>query len=233
MKNFLIFLLGGGVGAGIMYLVMSKKLSKDIPESSSEEETYSEPVRRSRREDPIDTTLKDNKDYIFGFLHDLCSDEEEEIGILAERLQELGVNLVYSESDEEYDGDDVNPVDASNDIYEIDEIVNNTTHTADRSDVETVYDKKLIYFYEDDQTFVDAETDSVVEEWKESFGDDILNILEDHNWRKSNVYIRNEEKESDYEIVKYDGSYAAANGESDDEDDYASGDFADKRDRRH
>ena len=169
--------------------------------------------------DEMREKLKDNAERLQEEMVD-CS-EEEMIEYYVDQLRNLGLNISYGE-DYDSDIDEVNPTDSDEDdsIYQIDQ--------KEYCEGNTDFSKEQIDFYEGDSTFVDLESDEVVDKWKQYFGPDILNWIEDHNWRKGSLYVRNMSLSSDYQIILKETSYSAANGESDDENEYAPGDFADR-----
>ena len=248
MKSFVIFLVGAALGGVTGWLVTKRKyeikmeaIRKDIIASELNDKPT---IKIAHDKDVENSSVDEMKNYISDLLSDIFDGRDEDgIHFLADQLEKFGATVTdaYGENADQY-YEDVNPVEdveeedeESSDIYQIQEVIYNTTHTGTDKDEDgpgedkTAYSKETIYFYEDDQTFVEPESSEVVEKWRQFFGDDILNWIEDHNWRKSNLYIRNDGYESDYEIVLKHGSYAAAIGESENEEDYNSGDFADRR----
>ena len=212
MEKLFIFLFGGAIGAGVSWYLTKKHYRKildqredliaDLTEDCAKENDISE--KRMADSGPVE-----------------CS-EEEMIEYYIDQLRDLGFNIQYGE-EEEYAGDEVNPTDSDEDdsIYQIDQ--------KEYCEGNTDFSKEQIDFYEGDSTFVDLESGEVIEKWKQYFGPDILNWIEDHNWRKATLYVRNMSLSSDYQIILKETSYAASNGESDDEDEYNAGDFADRR----
>lgn len=212
MEKLFIFLFGGAIGAGVSWYFTKKHYRKildqredliaDLTEDCDKENDIS--VQRMPDSGPVE-----------------CS-EEEMIEYHIDQLRDLGFNIQYGE-EEEYAGDEVNPTDSDEDdsIYLIDQ----KEYCEENLD----FSKEQIDFYEGDSTFVNLESDEVIEKWKQYFGSDILNWIEDHNWRKESLYVRNMSLSSDYQIIFKETSYSAANGESDDEDEYNAGDFADRR----
>ena len=224
MEKLFMFLLGLGVGAGTAYLITRRhyKLKiEDIQKDILGRELNNSEERPERRRDKEveNMSFDDGVGYSLDFLHTICRDDEEEIGVLVDRLQKLGVGISYGEDYEEDEREEVNPTDSDEDdsIYIID---------AKEYDENDSFSKEIITFYEEDQTFVDPESSEVIEKWRQYFGADILNWIEDHNWRKENLYVRNMTYKSDYQFVHKETSYAAENGEV---DEYQPGDFADKR----
>ena len=125
--------------------------------------------------------------------------------------------------EEDEDTEDGAPTDSdeNDSIYEIDQ--------KDFCENNLDFSKEQIDYYDGDSTFVDLESGEVVDKWRQYFGDDILNWIEDHNWRKGSLYVRNMALSFDYQIIFKETSYAAASGESENEEDYNAGDFADRR----
>lgn len=220
MEKLLIFLFGGAIGAGVSWYLTKKHYRKILDQR---EDLIADLTKESDLDD-MREKLKDTAETLHEQMVD-CS-EEEMIEYYVDQLRNLGLNISYGE-EEEYAGDEVNPTDSDEDdsIYQIDQ--------KEYCEGNLDFSKEQIDFYEGDSTFVDIESSEVIEKWKQYFGPDILNWIEDHNWRKDTLYVRNMSLSSDYQIILKETSYSAANGESDDEDEYASGDFADKRDRRH
>ncbi len=248
MRNFVIFLVGAAIGGVTGWLVTKRHYKMKIESMFKEEaESDDKVIKIAHDKDVENASVDECEQYISDFMTDIFDGREEDaIHFLADQLEKFGATVTdaYGENAGQY-YEDVNPVEEyedgseeSGDIYKIEEVIYNTTHTGTEKDSEdgpgetdTAYSKETIYFYEDDQTFVEPESSEVVEKWRQFFGDDILNWIEDHNWRKSNLYIRNDGYESDYEIVLKHGSYAAVSGESENEEDYNPGDFADKKRR--
>ena len=152
----------------------------------------------------------------------ISDDEDGAIDFLANELESFGAN-VSNHYGEEFEEDEVNPTDDSDsgDIYPIQKILYDTNHSD--------YSKETIVYYDGDSTFVDAQTDIILEDWKEHLGDDIFNWIEDHDFSNENLCVRNDAMESDYEIIFKETAYSVESGESDDADEYAPGDFADRR----
>ena len=209
MEKLLIFLFGGAIGAGVSWYFTKKHYRKIL----------------DQREDLIadlteDLGSKDESNDIVNSGPIECS-EEEMIEYYVDQLRNLGLNISYGE-DYDNDIDEVNPTDSDEDdsIYQIDQ--------KEYCESNMDFSKEQIDFYEGDSTFVDLESGEVIDKWKQYFGPDILNWIEDHNWRKETLYVRNMSLSSDYQIILKETSYSAANGESDDENEYAPGDFADR-----
>lgn len=216
MEKLLIFLFGGAIGAGVSWYLTKEHYRKILDQR---EDLIADLAKESDLDD-MREKLKDDAE----ILHEqmvACS-EEEMIEYYVDQLRNLGLNISYGE-EEEYSGDEVNPTDSDEDdsIYQIDQ--------KEYCEGNLDFSKEQIDFYEGDSTFVDIESSEVIEKWKQYFGPDILNWIEDHNWRKDTLYVRNMSLSSDYQIILKETSYSAANGESDDEDDYNAGDFADRR----
>lgn len=216
MEKLLIFLFGGAIGAGVSWYLTKEHYRKILDQR---EDLIADLTKESDLDD-MREKLKDNAEILHEQMVD-CS-EEEMIEYYVDQLRNLGLNISYGE-EEEYAGDEVNPTDSDEDdsIYQIDQ--------KEYCEGNLDFSKEQIDFYEGDSTFVDIESSEVIEKWKQYFGPDILNWIEDHNWRKDTLYVRNMSLSSDYQIILKETSYSAANGESDDEDDYNAGDFADGR----
>ena len=224
MKDLMIFLLGAGIGAGISYLVMKSKLDEKKVRTDEE---FEEDIRRARgaRRDAgiLDSSKEDMIGYASSLIKDIFGDDEDgAIDFLANELESFGAN-VSNHYGEEFEEDEVNPTDDSDsgDIYPIQKILYDTNHSD--------YSKETIVYYDGDSTFVDAQTDIILEDWKEHLGDDIFNWIEDHDFSNENLCVRNDAMESDYEIIFKETAYSVESGESDDADEYAPGDFADRR----
>ena len=216
MEKLLIFLFGGAIGAGVSWYLTKKHYRKILDQR---EDLIADLTKESDLDD-MREKLKDTEETLHEQMVD-CS-EEEMIEYYVDQLRNLGLNISYGE-EEEYAGDEVNPTDSDEDdsIYLIDQ--------KEYCEGNLDFSKEQIDFYEGDSTFVDIESGEVIEKWKQYFGPDILNWIEDHNWRKETLYVRNMSLSSDYQIILKETSYSAANGESDDEDNYNAGDFADRR----
>lgn len=216
MEKLLIFLFGGAIGAGVSWYLTKKHYRKILDQR---EDLIADLTKESDLDD-MREKLKDTEETLHEQMVD-CS-EEEMIEYYVDQLRNLGLNISYGE-EEEYAGDEVNPTDSDEDdsIYLIDQ--------KEYCEGNLDFSKEQIDFYEGDSTFVDIESGEVIEKWKQYFGPDILNWIEDHNWRKETLYVRNMSLSSDYQIILKETSYSAANGESDDEDEYNAGDFADRR----
>lgn len=216
MEKLLIFLFGGAIGAGISWYLTKKHYRKIL----DQREDLIADLTEDCELDEMREKLKDNAEKLREEMVN-CS-EEEMIEYYVDQLRNLGLNISYGE-DYDSDIDEVNPTDSDEDdsIYQIDQ----KEYCEENLD----FSKEQIDFYEGDSTFVDIESGEVIEKWKQYFGPDILNWIEDHNWRKETLYVRNMSLSSDYQIILKETSYSAANGESDDEDEYNAGDFADRR----
>lgn len=215
MEKLLIFLFGGAIGAGVSWYFTKTHYRKILDQR---EDLISDLTKESDLDD-MREKLKDSAETLHEQMVD-CS-EEEMIEYYVDQLRNLGLNISYGE-DYDSDIDEVNPTDSDEDdsIYQIDQ--------KEYCEGNTDFSKEQIDFYEGDSTFVDLESDEVVDKWKQYFGPDILNWIEDHDWRKGTLYVRNMSLSSDYQIILKETSYSAANGESEDEDEYAPGDFADR-----
>lgn len=231
MEKLFMFLLGLGVGGATAYLVTRRhyklkieSIQKDI--LGHELNDVKERPERRRDKEVENMSFDDGVGYALDFLHTICRDDEEEISVLVDRLQKLGVGITYGDDYE--DASSVNPVDDEDYDSPTDSDENTSIYliNAKEYDENDSFTKEIITFYEEDQTFVDPESSEVVEKWRQYFGADILNWIEDHNWRKENLYVRNMAYQSDYQFVRKETSYAAENGEV---DEYQPGDFADKR----
>lgn len=226
MKDLVIFLIGAGLGAGITYLVMRNKSDKKTVRTDEEFEEDIRRAKRARREEGIlDSSKEDMVKYASELIKDIFgNDEDGAIDFLANELESFGANVSnhYGEEYEEV-ASDVNPTDDSDsgEIYPIQKILYDTNHSD--------YSKETIAYYDGDSTFVDTQTGMVVEDWKDHLGGDIFNWIEDHDFSVENLCVRNDAMETDYEIIRKDIAYSVESGESDDPDEYAPGDFADRR----
>ena len=215
MEKLLIFLFGGAIGAGVSWYFTKTHYRKIL----DQREDLIKDLTEESKLDEMRDKLKDSAETLHEQMVD-CS-EEEMIEYYVDQLRNLGLNISYGE-DYDSDIDEVNPTDSDEDdsIYQIDQ--------KEYCEGNTDFSKEQIDFYEGDSTFVDLESDEVVDKWKQYFGPDILNWIEDHDWRKGTLYVRNMSLSSDYQIILKETSYSAAMGESDDESEYAPGDFADR-----
>lgn len=215
MEKLLIFLFGGAIGAGVSWYFTKTHYRKILDQR---EDLIADLTKESDLDD-MREKLKDNAETLHEQMVD-CS-EEEMIEYYVDQLRNLGLNISYGE-DYDSDIDEVNPTDSDEDdsIYQIDQ--------KEYCEGNTDFSKEQIDFYEGDSTFVDLESEEVIDKWKQYFGPDILNWIEDHDWRKGSLYVRNMSISSDYQIILKETSYSAANGESEDENEYAPGDFADR-----
>lgn len=201
MKDFLIFVLGGAIGAGIAWYFTKKHYEKQIKD-----------IRDNAEEEAVKEIAKTDKSVSIGSVEEM---RDYAIGILRDIGYVVSENEAAPISDKDipdgYYREEVNPVndhpdEDSGDIYEIDKAVYDTTKIGE-------YDKNLIAFYEGDTTFVDDIDDGVVIDWKSYFGYDILNRIESHDWDEGDLYIRNEKLEADFDIVLKPCSYSEAIGE--------------------
>lgn len=217
MEKLLIFLFGGAIGAGVSWYFTKRHYRKILDQR---EDLITDLTEES---DDMHEKLKDNAERPQEKVVN-CS-EEEMIEYYIDQLRNLGLNISYG-SEEDYEsesGESVNPTDSdeNDSIYQIDQ--------KEFCEGNPNFSKEQIDYYDGDSTFVDLESGEVVDKWRQYFGDDILNWIEDHNWRKGSLYVRNMALSSDYQIIFKETSYAAASGESENEEDYNAGDFADKR----
>ena len=235
MKNFVIFLVGAAIGGACGWLVTKRHYKMKIESMFKEEkESDDKVIKISHDKDVENASVGECEEYISDFMADIFDGREEDaIHFLADQLEKFGATVTdaYGENAEFYE--DVNPVeedeedespsdsDENDSIYEIDQ----KEYCENNHD----FSKEQIDYYDGDSTFVDLESGEVVEKWKQYFGNDILNWIEDHNWRKGSLFVRNMALSSDYQIIFKETSYAAANGESENEEDYNAGDFADRR----
>lgn len=215
MEKLLIFLFGGAIGAGVSWYLTKRHYEKIL----EQREDLIADLTEDSKLDEMREKLKDNAERLQEEMVN-CS-EEEMIEYYVDQLRNLGLNISYGD-DYDSDIDEVNPTDSDEDdsIYQIDQ--------KEYCEGNTDFSKEQIDFYEGDSTFVDPESETVIDKWKQYFGPDILNWIEDHDWRKGTLYVRNMSLSSDYQIILKETSYSAANGESDDENEYAPGDFADR-----
>lgn len=211
MNKLIFFVLGAAVGAGTTYFVMkrkAKKLEQTITERDNED---ADAMRKRLERAVVGEEIEETS-------------EDELLDYYMDKLRELGVNFSYAEEDASDDVEEVNPSDEDipdDDgcaVYPIQKIL----YDAGKSD----YSKEHLAYYAGDKVFVDVESGEPIDNWKQYLGTDF--DFEGTEFKSSDtVYIRNEALESDYEVTIYTGSFAAATGESDDEDDYNPGDMAD------
>lgn len=236
MRNFVIFLVGAAIGGVTGWLVTKRHYKMKI-ESMVKEKIYSDDkvVKIAHDKDVENASVGECEKYISDFMTDIFEGREEDaIHFLADQLEKFGATVTdaYGENADQY-YEDVNPVEEDEDdespsdsdendsIYEIDQ--------KEFCEKNLDFSKEQIDYYDGDSTFVDLESGEVVDKWRQYFGDDILNWIEDHNWRKGSLYVRNMALSSDYQIIFKETSYSAASGESENEEDYNAGDFADRR----
>lgn len=233
MRNFVIFLVGAAIGGACGWLVTKRHYKMKIESMFKEEESGDKVIKISHDKDVENASVGECEEYISDFMKDIFEGREEDaIHFLADQLEKFGATVTdaYGENAEFYE--DVNPVeeyeedespsdsDENDSIYQIDQ----KEYCENNQD----FSKEQIDYYDGDSTFVDLESGEIVDKWKQYFGNDILNWIEDHNWRKGSLYVRNMALSSDYQIIFKETSYAAANGESENEEDYNAGDFADR-----
>lgn len=241
MRNFVIFLVGAAIGGVTGWLVTKRHYKIKIESMFKEEmESGDKLIKIAHDKDVENASVGECEKYISDFMTDIFDGREEDaIHFLADQLEKFGATVTdaYGENADQY-YEDVNPVedeewdtkdgaptdsDENDSIYEIDQ--------KEFCEKNLDFSKEQIDYYDGDSTFVDLESGEVVDKWRQYFGDDILNWIEDHNWRKGSLYVRNMALSSDYQIIFKETSYAAASGESENEDDYNAGDFADKKRR--
>ena len=217
MNKLIFFLLGAAAGTGVTYFVMRthvKKATDELAERDAEDaDAFRKRLEREvggvGEEDIEETTEEELIDHYFNCLKDLGVElryQEVEDSDIHEKEEVNPVN------DEEEDG----PEDDGVSVYPIQKVM----YDATKND----YSKERLAYYAGDKVFVDLETNEPVDGPKQYVGEEI-NF--DAMKNKSVVYIRNEALESDFEVVVYKTSFAAATGESDNEDDYNPGDMAD------
>lgn len=211
MNKLIFFMLGAAVGAGTTYFVMRRK-TKNLEEQISDRDNEDTDAMRKRLERAVVGEEVEE------------TSEEELLGYYMDRLRELGVDFSYVEEEAiQEEAEEVNPAEDSPEdddvaVYPIQKIL----YDAGKSD----YSKERLAYYAGDKVFVDLETNEPLDNWKQYLGDTF--DFEGTKFKSSDtVYIRNEALESDFEISICTGSFAAATGESEDEDDYAPGDMAD------
>lgn len=239
MKNFVIFLVGAAIGGVTGWLLTKRKyeikmeaIGKDIIASELNDKPT---IKIAHDKDVENSSVDEMKNYISDLLSDIFDGRDEDgIHFLADQLEKFGATVTdaYGENADQY-YEDVNPVeDDEDDENPSDSDENDSIYQIDQKEFcegNPNFSKEQIDYYDGDSTFVDLESGEIVDKWKQYFGNDILNWIEDHNWRKGSLYVRNMALSSDYQIVFKETSYAAAIGESENEDDYNAGDFADKR----
>ena len=211
MNKLIFFVLGAAVGAGTTYFVMkrkSKKLEQTITERDNED---ADAMRKRLERAVVGEEIEETS-------------EDELLDYYMDKLRELGVDFSYVEEGASDDVEEVNPSDEDvpdDDgcaVYPIQKIL----YDAGKSD----YSKERLAYYAGDKVFVDLESNEPIDNWRQYLGDTFDFEKADFN-SSDTVYIRNEALESDYEVTIYTGSFAAATGESDDDDEYNPGDMAD------
>lgn len=241
MRNFVIFLVGAAIGGVTGWLVTKRKyeikmeaIRKDIIASELNDKPL---IKIAHDKDVENSSVDEMKNYISDLLSDIFDGRDEDgIHFLADQLEKFGATVTdaYGENADQY-YEDVNPVEddeEEDDESPSDSDENDSVYQIDQKEFcegNLNFSKEQIDYYDGDSTFVDLESGEIVDKWKQYFGDDILNWIEDHNWRKGSLYVRNMALSSDYQIIFKETSYSAANGESENEEDYNSGDFADRR----
>lgn len=158
--------------------------------------------------------------------HEDAMTEEELREHYIKGLQELGMD-VHSMSDEEYEKYDkyvesyVNPVDDDEDEDEDEGPVEVNPEPyeilPDIFGKKDQYDTVTLSWYKGDSVMADEDND-ILENWQAQVGD-INEILNSTKKDIDAIYIRNEVRMADYEILIYDDKYAhAVMGEEDDEE---------------
>ena len=238
MKNFVIFLVGAVVGGVTGWLLTKRKYETYVKCTLEEISDEGPKIKIAHDKDVENASIGEMEKYISDMLSDIFDGRDEEaIHFLADQLEKFGATVTdaYGENADQY-YEDVNPVeeDEEDDENPSDSDENDSIYQIDDKEFREGnpnFSKEQIDYYDGDSTFVDLESGEIVDKWKQYFGNDILNWIEDHNWRKGSLYVRNMALSSDYQIVFKETSYAAASGESENEEDYNAGDFADKRRR--
>lgn len=230
MNNLAVFVIGAGIGAGAAYILTKRHYKKKLDDIYEKEDdaAFEKSVRERKTEKELeDGSIDDQLHYIDNFISDIFGkdDQDSQIEFLITLLEKRDVSLKYYEDDIE---DGVNPI--NDDWDDADEAPEEEGGAVtiiteeDYNEPNTKWTRETIVFYDGDTTFV-SEDGIVVDNWKQLFGDDILNWIQDHNFRKANLFIRNEPLTSDYQIVYKEIGYAEEGGEL--EDDYEPGDMAD------
>lgn len=211
MNKLIFFVLGAAVGAGTTYFVMHKKVKALTDEISHRDGEDADAFRKRLEKEVTGEPAEEMS-------------EEELLKYYMDGLKDLGVDFSYVEEAASDDVEEVNPSDEDSPdddgcaVYPIQKIL----YDAGKSD----YSKEHLAYYAGDKVFVDVESGEPIDNWKQYLGTDF--DFEGTEFKSSDtVYIRNEALESDYEVTIYTGLFAAATGESDDEDDYNPGDMAD------
>lgn len=236
MRNFVIFLVGAAIGGVTGWLVTKRRYDMKIEAMYKEMlSSDNKPVLKIEHKNDVENASVDEcEEYISNFMMDIFDGREEDaIHFLADQLEKFGATVTdaYGENADQY-YEDVNPVEDEEDESPSDSDENDAIYQIDDKEFcegNLNFTKEQIDYFDGDSTFVDLESGEVVEKWRQYFGDDILNWIEDHNWRKGSLFVRNMALSSDYQIIFKETSYAAANGESEDPNDYNAGDFADRR----
>lgn len=228
MEKLFYILIGLGIGAGTAYVLTKKHYQKKIDDicEQHDDEAFEESVKKRKAEKVVEGGVEDQLKYIDNFIHDILGDEDAEINFITTLLKERGVTFTYAEEDDYDNPSDVNYVEEDDDGPEDDGVAVHEIDEDDFNESTPKWTKETIIFYDGDTTFV-SEDGIVIDNWKQFFGNDILNWIEDHNFRKANLFVRNESLTSDYQIVYKEVGFAEEAGEV--EDDYEPGDMADRR----
>ena len=218
MNKYLVFAIGALSGAGVTYLITRKIFKKKEKDIRDEAEFMIEKE--------LTASFEDQLEYIENFINELFGEEsDKKIDFLIELLEKSGVGLrcEYEDVDEPEEDiySDVNPIydDAPEEEVDLVKKIDEKRF----NDGNTKWTKETIIFYDGDSTFI-SEDGIVVDNWQQLFGNDILNWIEDHDFRRSNLFIRNVALTSDYQIVYKEIAYSEEGGE---DDDYEPGNFAD------
>lgn len=217
MNKYLTFAIGAIGGAVVTYFITRKFFKKKEKDIRDEAEFMVA--------EELTTSLDDQLKYIENFINELLGeDSDKKIDFLIDLLEKSGVGLrcEYEEVEPEEDiYSDVNPIydDAPEEEVDLVKKIDEKTF----NDGNTKWTKETIIFYDGDSTFI-SEDGITVDNWQQLFGNDILNWIEDHNFRRSNLFIRNIALTSDYQIVYKEIAYSEEGGE---DDDYEPGDMAD------
>jgi hypothetical protein len=73
------------------------------------------------------------------------------------------------------------------------------------------YDKEILYFYEDDEVLV-TEGEEIIDDVNETVGPSALLSFGEMSEDPEIVYVRNDNRRVDYEVIRLSKSYAEANG---------------------
>ena len=200
MKEGLIFLTGLAAGFGIGYVFFKSKYQKEIEEDIEElRQYYKEKVEKEdekKVKEKIADVLKGDESALNSLRGYVDDDKFKEI------------EHIYAEN--EHPEDDDSDIDED---YRFGEMINsektgkgilviNEEHFGDIKK----YDKQTLYYYTYDDTVTD-DCENIIDDVKSQIGE----ALEVHNFKFNDeraIYVRNNDLDCDYEIIKVVGSFS-------------------------